>query len=360
MARSARSIRRAHHLRTIAARLATAAFLGAGLVACAGDGSNGLGPSSNVDLTAKTPTPPAPTPPPPIGTANLLSGATLWVDPSSSARRTADSWRSTRPSDAAQLDKLAGQPQARWFGNWNANVEADVNAATTLMTAAGAMPVFVAYNIPQRDCGGLSGGNRITPDGYRSWISAFANGIGSRRAAVILEPDALAAMDCLSAADQQLRVDLLRYAVETLSAKGSIAVYIDAGHAEWRSASTMASRLTSAGVAMAQGFSLNVSNFLTTSANVTYGQQIAALTGGKHFIVDTGRNGLGPTADRQWCNPAGRALGDRPTTQPGLAYVDAFLWIKSPGESDGACSGAPAAGTWMPEYALALAQRAAY
>ena len=32
--------------------------------------------------------------------------------------------------------------------------------------------------------------------------------------------------------------------------------------------------------------------------------------------------------------------------------VDAFLWIKTPGESDGTCSGGPAAGKWWGEYAL--------
>ena len=122
----------------------------------------------------------------------------------------------------------------------------------------------------------------------------------------------------------------------------------------------MASRLTSAGIAMAQGFSLNISNFLFTSDNVSYGAQISSLVGGRHFVVDTGRNGLGPTSDDQWCNPAGRALGVRPTTATGNALVDAFLWIKSPGESDGACNGAPASGAWMPEYALGLSQRAAY
>ena len=47
----------------------------------------------------------------------------------------------------------------------------------------------------------------------------------------------------------------------------------------------------------------------------------------------------------------------------GFAAVGAiapFLWIKRPGESDGPCHGGPAAGTWWPEYALGLAQRAAY
>jgi endoglucanase len=74
--------------------------------------------------------------------------------------------------------------------------------------------------------------------------------------------------------------------------------------------------------------------------------------------VDTGRNGLGPHGE--WCNPPGRALGERPTTATGHALADAFLWVKSPGESDGPCNGSARSGEWMPEYALGLAQRAAY
>jgi endoglucanase len=311
--------------------------------------------------TTPAPTPtPTPTPAPSASAFTALIGAKLYVDPSSNARKTADSWRATRPADAAQMDKIAAEAQARWIGNWNTNVQSDVNAYTTTLAAAGAVPVFVAYNIPQRDCGGLSGGNLTAPDQYKAWINAFANGIGSRRAVVILEPDALAAMGCLSAADQQLRTSLLLYAVRAFKALGSTAVYIDAGHARWQSAATMATRLQQAGVAEAAGFSLNVSNFVLSSDNVTYGQSLSALVDGKHFVIDSGRNGLGPTSDNQWCNPAGRALGIRPTTNTGVAGLDAYLWIKTPGESDGACNGAPASGVWWADYALGLAQRAAY
>ena len=292
--------------------------------------------------------------------ANALSGAAFWVDPYSNAKQTANAWRASRPVDALQMDKVASGATARWMGNWNTNIQADVDAAVTTITGTGAVPVFVAYNIPQRDCGGLSGSSTTTADAYKAWITAFANGIGTRRAAVVLEPDALAAMDCLSPADQQLRTTLLKYAAQVLSAKGGVSVYIDAGHPGWQSASTMASRLVAAGISYAQGFSLNVSNFIGTADNVSYGSQISTLVSGKHFIVDTGRNGVGPTADYQWCNPAGRALGTRPTTSTGNSLVDAFLWSKTPGESDGACNGAPAAGAWMPEYALGLAQRAAF
>ena len=331
-----------------------------GIAACTADSSTAPDASPDADPAAKKAPVSTPTPAPSTDVPSLLPGTMLWVNPSSHAQQTADAWRISRPDDAAQMDKIAAQPMAKWFGNWNADIRADVDAAVTTMTSGGAMPVLVAYNIPQRDCGGLSGNNSTTADAYRSWIAAFANGIGARRATVIVEPDALAGMDCLSSTDQQMRVDLLSYAVRTLRAQGSVAVYLDAGNPKWHSATTMATRLTNAGVALAQGFALNVSNFFTTSDNVSYGQQIAGLTGGKHFIIDTSRNGLGPTADNQWCNPDGRAIGDRPTTSTGVASVDAFLWVKTPGESDGACNGAPAAGSWMPEYALGLAQRASY
>lgn len=57
----------------------------------------------------------------------------------------------------------------------------DVNVATTPIVAAGALPILVAYNIPQRDCGGYSGSNLTSAQAYRNWILALANGIGARR-----------------------------------------------------------------------------------------------------------------------------------------------------------------------------------
>jgi endoglucanase len=121
----------------------------------------------------------------------------------------------------------------------------------------------------------------------------------------------------------------------------------------------MAARLQGAGVAGADGFALNVSNYVTTADNVAYGKAVAALIGGKHFIIDTSRNGNGPTPDSQWCNPPGRALGPAPTTATADRLVDAYCWIKRPGESDGTCNGGPAAGGWWPDRALELARLAA-
>lgn len=295
----------------------------------------------------------------PVGTtnANPLNGMFFFVDAQSNARRTVDLWRSSRPSDAALMEKIASAPQAYWFGGWNADVEADVKAAVSSAASSSATPVLVAYNIPQRDCGSYSAGGASSPDGYRNWIRAFARGISSRQALVILEPDALAGMDCLNSTDRQTRLDLLSFAVKTLRDAGAM-VYLDAGHSRWHSVETMAPRLKAAGIEQATGFSLNVSNFHTTAEQITYGNALSALVNGKHYVIDTSRNGLGSAGDSEWCNPDGRALGERPNSNTGHPLVDAYLWVKRPGESDGACNGNPAAGTWMPEYALGLAKRA--
>src|SRR5438270_2800727 len=337
------------------------------LAACAGDTSS---PDGTIDAkhkkggTTPPPTPPPtpdPTPAPPLPvTGNPISGAAFWVDPNSNAKKTADSWRTPRPADAAQMDKVAAGSQAQWFGGWSGDIFSAVTNAANTIAAAGGVPVMVAYNIPQRDCGGLSGGGLGSADAYKTWIAAFATALTGRRAVVILEPDALTQMDCLSSSDQSTRVSLIQYAVSAMKAASSqIAGYLGGGHSAWKSASDQAARLTRANVGAADGFALNVSNFQYTSNSIAYGKSISALIGGKHFVIDTSRNGLGPTSDNQWCNPAGRALGAMSTTSTADPSVDAYLWIKAPGESDGACNGAPAAGAWWADYALGLAQRSA-
>lgn len=289
--------------------------------------------------------------------SNPFAGARLYVDPYSRAQRQADEWRATRPADATQMEKIAGQPGTTWFGDWNADIRAAVADRTAAVMASGAVPVYVAYNIPVRDCSQYSGGGATSAAAYRDWIRAFARGLGTTRAVIILEPDAVAAAGCLSSAQRDERYALLADAVDVLMAQGS-AVYVDAGNPNWVPAAEMAARLQRSGIARATGFSLNVSNFQTTESNIRYGTALSALVGDRRFIIDTSRNGLGPTADNQWCNPDGRALGSAPTVDTGHDLVDAFLWVKLPGESDGTCGGGPAAGQWWAEYALGLAQRA--
>ena len=212
--------------------------------------------------------------------------------------------------------------------------------------------VLVAYNIYNRDCGSYSAGGASSPQAYRNWIDGFASGIGNSKVAVVLEPDALA-HNCGASNPSDNTLSLLKYAVDRLSARPNAYVYIDAGHPGWLSASEAASRLRTAGIAQAAGFALNVSNFHSTQNNTTYGKQVSSQVGGKPFVIDTSRNGLG-NPDGQWCNPTPRGLGPKSTSNTGDSAVHAWFWIKRPGESDGTCNGGPSAGQWYESYAQHL------
>jgi len=287
------------------------------------------------------------------------------VAPQSSAAQTAEQWRAARPADAAALDKIARQPVASWMGNWNPNIAVDVEIRVQAATRAGALPVLILYNLPFRDCGLYSAGGAGSAARYRKWIDGVARGTGSRRAVFVLEPDGLPQMsDCLNAQKRQDRIEMMRYAVDTLTALPGAAVYIDAGHSAWMPAEEIAPLLIAAGIDKTDGFSLNVSNYQWTADLLKYGHDISARVGGKHFIIDTGRNGNGPPTgfakkdERNWCNPDGRALGTPPTTNTGDPLGDAFFGLKPPGKSDGTCNKGPAAGVWWPQKALEMARNA--
>ncbi len=286
-------------------------------------------------------------------TGAILGSVSLYVNSNSGAKRQADQWASSRPSDAQAMRLLAGTPTATWFGNWNSNVYNDVQQLISAAASEGSTPVMVVYNIPGRDCsGGYSRGGASSSDAYRAWVGSIASAIGSNKAIVVLEPDSLADISCLSSGDQQTRLSLLSGAVSALKKNPNTAVYLDAGHSGWVNPGTMAASLKSAGVGAANGFAVNVSNFETAAANTGYGDQVSQSLGGAHYIVDTSRNGTG--SDGQWCNPQGRGIGVKPTTSTGNPRIDAFLWLKTPGESDGNCNGGPGAGQWWADYALQL------
>ena len=308
---------------------------------------------------------------PPSG-SNPFAGEKFYVDPNSNARKTADQWRSEgRTADADQMEKIAQSPSdpyylAEWTEQQN-GIEYYARYWVGVYRAAGSLPTLGAYAIPNRDCGSYSAGGFSTGQQYKDWIDGFARGIGREKAVVILEPDAIPYMSCLTSSQQQERLELLKYAINSLKANPNTYVYIDAGHSGWHPPEVIADRLNQAGIAQADGFTTNTSYFDYTSNEVSWGKQVSALVGNKPFVVDTSRNGLGPytggTHDGDCppqINPPGRALGERPTANTGDSLVHAYFWLKQPGESDGACGPFPRAGAWVADYALGLAQRASY
>lgn len=224
------------------------------------------------------------------------------------------------------------------------------------------------------------------------------------------------------------RFEMLNYAVDKFKALPRTSVYLDGTHSGWLGVGDVANRLDRAGVRRADGFFVNLSNYQTTERQLKYGTWIAkcvwfATEGPSwalghfewcasqyypanpsdfstwtltdewydanvgvvapdqlaHFVVDTSRNGQGPWTPpaghgwpdaQDWCNPPNRGLGLRPTTNTGNPLADAFLWIKTPGQSDGQCDRGtgtgvdparggmadPAAGAWFEQQAVELVQ----
>jgi endoglucanase len=224
------------------------------------------------------------------------------------------------------------------------------------------------------------------------------------------------------------RFAMIKAAVARLNQQPGVKVYLDATHASWLGVGEAAHRLMLGGIDQAAGFFLNVSNYQTTTNSTHYGNWISSCIaytevlgwwdaswcsgqyapdangvyvvnysdahvqsvyndfswgpkGTTHFVIDTSRNGQGPwtpPADhpagdpQDWCNPPVRGLGLSPTLTTGKPNLDAYLWVKIPGESDGACnrwnpSGGsdpvrgimdPDAGLWFGDMALELAHNA--
>ncbi len=288
---------------------------------------------------------------------NPLVGVDLFVDPESPAQQQADAWRQSRPEDAALLDKIAAHPQATWFSGHEAQPDLSAENLALRAEAQNQVPLIVVYALPKRDCGGAAAGGKSGNQAYLEYVRDIASGLQGHRAVVVLEPDGTASIRCLSPNEVVERRELLQHAIRTFKAGGHV-VYVDAANPRWVGLEEMSRRLNLLNLSEADGFALNVANFISTAENLEYGAQLSARVGGKHFVVDTGRNGNGPAPDGRWCNPSGRALGVPYTTDTGHPLADAFLWVKQPGFSDGSCNGGPGSGFHAP-FALELTRNAA-
>jgi endoglucanase len=341
----------------IAVALALAAAVA--LVACGGGGhaTGATDPPATTTTTSTTAT---------AATAargsGPLAGFKLWINPYSPAAVQAQIWRRDgSKQDAALVSRIAAQPTFKWLTGGSQPAQQVAASFVDRAQRAQAVAQLVLYNIPDRDCHGLSGGGAADAPAYLEWVRQVMAGIGDHRVIIILEPDAIdqAASGCLSADDAHERYGMLANATKLIERDTQARVYLDAGSAGWLAPKQIAQPMYLSGISQDAGFSLNVSNFYSTAQSIAYGRELSKLVGGKHFVIDTSRNGNGAPPGgpgvNEWCNPPGRALGHPPTTNTGVAGVDAFLWVKYPGQSDGSCrAGEPPAGTWWPSYALSL------
>ncbi|HLK93116.1 MAG TPA: glycoside hydrolase family 6 protein [Polyangia bacterium] len=362
--------------------------------------------------------PPPSTPPAPSG-VNPFVGARLYVNPD--YVRAVEALTAEHPAEAPLLRKMESLPTAIWL-SWISDTKGlprYLEDAHRQERALGkpVLPVFVVYDLPGRDCAAEASAGELGPDAdgearyRREFIDPIAAALRARpdqRAVVVLEPDSLSNLvtnlerpKCAAAAEIYKRG--IAYAVSQLSLP-NVFIYLEAAHAGWlgfpknigRAAKLYREVLTMGGGAdRVRGFALNVSNYDPAvdpaktprdrtsaasdetgyAADLTKALADVGVTG-KRFVIDTGRNGQAyiRSIPSSWCNVKGAGLGERPRATPS-PLVDAYLYIKTPGESDGTsdphaprfdqvCGGddaapdAPQAGKMFDSYLLDLLRNA--
>lgn len=349
---------------------------------------------------------------------NPFTGARFFVNPEFSAE--VESAAAAAPVDGARIRKAGGFATAIWLDSLEKahRVPRDLDAALALQTQGGqpVVPVFVLYDLPGRDCSAVaSAGELALGAGEGRYRTEFIDPLAAafrrhpdQRIVAIVEPDSLANVATnldnprCAAAEQPYR-HAIAYALKTLSLP-NVSLYLDAAHAGWLGWDANRAKIArvfrevldeAGGVGEVRGFATNVSNFNTLSDGdgkrlepsdpcpdeLTYVAKLSASLAeagiaDKGFIIDTSRNGRGGIRAKwgAWCNVKGAGLGERPRASPAPG-VDAYFWVKPPGESDGASEpsspgydaacgtdaslpGAPHAGKWFAEYFLQLVQNA--
>jgi len=350
---------------------------------------------------------------------NPFEGAQFYLNPEYAKK--VDAAAAATPPMAAQMKKVAANSTALWIDSIAnvAHVQNWLDDAAKQEKAAGkpVVPVFVVYDLPNRDCSAKSSGGELTSENggearYRSEfidkIAAKFKAHAAQRIVAIIEPDSLPNLatnldvpQC--AKSKELYKQSIAYAIAQLSLP-NVFVYLDAAHAGWlgwngnriKAAEIYKEVLAGAGgVDRIRGFATNVSNYNILKGDdgkklepsnpcpdeMTYVQKLAETLAGegitnKGFIIDTARNGKAGIRHKwgNWCNVRGAGLGERPRAAP-APLVDAYFWVKPPGESDGvsdsaaprfdencksedAASNAPQAGEWFGSYFVDLVKSA--
>jgi len=382
------------------------------------------------------PAPPAVQVTPPSPEGNPFAGARLATDASFVAK--VEAAAKANPTDAALLKKVAAFPTAVWLdsiksvGRVGKSLDAALVAPkkptadkaskadkTEKKPEEPVVSVFVLYDLPERDCSASASAGELTiaKGGEKRYQTEFIDKIASafkahskQRIVAILEPDSLANLatnmnqpKCAAAAP--VYQHSIAYAIKTLGLP-NVSLYLDAAHAGWlgwdgnrsKIAKIFSDVLAEAGGAdKIRGFATNVANYdslrggdlpklapsLSCPDELSYVQKLdedlttVGITG-KGFLIDTSRNGRDGirTSGGSWCNVKGAGLGERPQANP-AALIDAYYWVKPPGESDGAADpkapgfdkscgpeakdaapGAPHAGDWFGAYFVELAKNA--
>jgi endoglucanase len=272
-------------------------------------------------------------------------------------------YQQARGRDRQLLGKIALRPLMYTFGDWFSDADAKSAAQNFIADSTNGNPAVLSqmaiFRLDPWEGAACPNGswNTANQRSYKTWVDNFAAGIGAARVALIVQPD-LPFAEC---AHSPVPLQLVKYAARRFNALPHTTVYIDGGARYFPSFSQAVSMLEQAGVRYVRGFSLNTSEYDTTSSEIEYGARLvralaAAGIANKHFVVSTTQNGAGflngqypgnvsnPRVCRNRHDTLCVTLGIPPTTNvasprwhlsgadASLAsrYVDAYVWAGRP------------------------------
>jgi len=354
-----------------------------------------------------------------LARSNPFKGARFFINPGYVANVEATAKR--HPDEADTIRKVAQYPSAVWLDKIAAiaNLPAWLDEAKRQQEATGqpTLTVVGVYDLPNRDCSAAAsaGELKVAENGEARYRTEFIDPIAAQFRAhphqpivVLLEPDSLGnlATNMSLPFCQEARSAYQRgvaYAIRKFQ-QPNVSIYLDAAHSGWLGWDDNRAKIAkvfkhvlndAGGPDMIRGFAINTSNFTHLSNRdgavleptnpcpnelsyaKTLGETLAMYGFNHHgFLIDTSRNGKGGIRSKwgSWCNVHGAGLGERPRAEPAPG-IDAYFWLKPPGESDGtsdptqprfdemcggpdAAKGAPQAGQWFESYFMDLVHNA--
>lgn len=199
------------------------------------------------------------------------------------------------------LGKIALRPKAKWFGGWIPNGEIGKKVDAYIANSTGGdkdvlvqMTIFRMKPWEHEACRRLP--TAAEQASYKQWVDRAAAAIGDAHVALVLQPDGPFAL-CVPKGSL-VPSKLIAYSAKKFSALPNTSVYIDGGASDWPedNPSKAVDFLVPAGIAYTRGFALNSTHYTSVGSDIAYGAAMVkelARRGipGKHFVVDTAKNG---------------------------------------------------------------------
>jgi len=299
------------------------------------------------------------------------------------------------PQLETQLRKTQNISAAYWIDTISriGNITKVLEGAKAQQARTGkkTLTTFIVYDLPNRDCAAAASNGELVcadsacVDGLNTYKTKYVDPIVAifkqfpdQPIVAIVEPDSLGNLATnlnvqkCSIAENAYYTGIA-YSIAQISQLPNVYIYLDACHGGWlgwddnraKIATIFQKVLNQAGgVDKIRGFAINTANYqslgsLSSTADpcnlvsqynkaineviyvnlLSQSLQSVGITG-KGYIIDTARNGVANMRKdcSNWCNINHSGLGIRPTSDTsssGLNIIDAYYWLKTPGESDG-------------------------